>query len=263
MHRRRGCSLLRAKREPEKHPLLSRRGRPRRRIKATRPNNPKGDGLHTKNPSRFAKGFFVFRRFVVACATSHTDKFMRYLLRDSCRLTAAICRFRYGPSRENLENPQIFQICEIKNNFSAEHAQSETEGILNHLLEETRKYMNHLGDYDVIVIGAGHAGIEAAHAAAVLGAKTAVFTMSLDAIGNMPCNPSIGGTAKRHAGTRIGRAWRRDGPCGRCHLFTEPDAQQGQRPRGPRSARPDRPQALPRIHETRAGTDARPCHPSG
>ena len=44
--------------------------------------------------------------------------------------------------------------------------------------------MNHLGDYDVIVIGAGHAGIEAAHAAATLGAKTAVFTMSLDAIGN-------------------------------------------------------------------------------
>ena len=56
--------------------------------------------------------------------------------------------------------------------------------------------MNHLGDYDVIVIGAGHAGIEAAHAAATLGAKTAIFTMSLDSIGNMPCNPSIGGTAK-------------------------------------------------------------------
>ena len=56
--------------------------------------------------------------------------------------------------------------------------------------------MNHLGDYDVIVVGAGHAGIEAAHAAATLGARTAVFTMSLDAIGNMPCNPSIGGTAK-------------------------------------------------------------------
>ena len=48
----------------------------------------------------------------------------------------------------------------------------------------------------MIVIGAGHAGIEAAHAAATLGAKTAGFTMSLDAIGNMPCNPSIGGTAK-------------------------------------------------------------------
>ncbi len=56
--------------------------------------------------------------------------------------------------------------------------------------------MNHLGEYDVIVVGAGHAGIEAAHAAAVLGARTAIFTMSLDSIGNMPCNPSIGGTAK-------------------------------------------------------------------
>ena len=56
--------------------------------------------------------------------------------------------------------------------------------------------MIQLGEYDVIVIGAGHAGIEAAHAAAALGAKTAVFTMSLDAVGNMPCNPSIGGTAK-------------------------------------------------------------------
>ena len=58
--------------------------------------------------------------------------------------------------------------------------------------------MDILGTYDVIVVGAGHAGIEAAHAAAVLGAKTAVFTLSLDFIGNMPCNPSIGGTAKGH-----------------------------------------------------------------
>ena len=58
--------------------------------------------------------------------------------------------------------------------------------------------MNHLDDYDVIVVGAGHAGIEAAHAAAMMGARTAVFTISLDFIGNMPCNPSIGGTAKGH-----------------------------------------------------------------
>ena len=58
--------------------------------------------------------------------------------------------------------------------------------------------MDTLGSYDVVVIGAGHAGIEAAHAAATLGAKTAVFTLSLDFIGNMPCNPSIGGTAKGH-----------------------------------------------------------------
>lgn len=56
----------------------------------------------------------------------------------------------------------------------------------------------YMDDYDVAVIGAGHAGIEAALAAARLGAKTAIFTMSLDAIGNMPCNPSIGGTAKGH-----------------------------------------------------------------
>ena len=101
-------------------------------------------------------------------------------------------------SREkvNPKSPQAFRIYKFKKYISAEYAQSEAEGISNHLLEETRKYMNHLGDYDVIVIGAGHAGIEAAHAAATLGAKTAVFTMSLDAIGNMPCNPSIGGTAK-------------------------------------------------------------------
>ena len=58
--------------------------------------------------------------------------------------------------------------------------------------------MDKLGSYDVVVIGAGHAGIEGAHAAATLGARTAVFTLSLDFIGNMPCNPSIGGTAKGH-----------------------------------------------------------------
>lgn len=54
------------------------------------------------------------------------------------------------------------------------------------------------GSYDVAVIGGGHAGIEAALASARLGAHTVLFTMSLDAVGNMPCNPSIGGTAKGH-----------------------------------------------------------------
>ena len=53
-------------------------------------------------------------------------------------------------------------------------------------------------EYDVAVIGAGHAGIEACLAAARLGCRTAVFTINLDWIGNMPCNPSIGGTAKGH-----------------------------------------------------------------
>ena len=54
------------------------------------------------------------------------------------------------------------------------------------------------GKYDVAVIGAGHAGIEAALAAARLGCHTAVFTINMDAVGNCPCNPSIGGTAKGH-----------------------------------------------------------------
>ncbi len=54
------------------------------------------------------------------------------------------------------------------------------------------------GHFDVAVIGAGHAGIEAGLAAARLGCKTAVFTINMDWVGNMPCNPSIGGTAKGH-----------------------------------------------------------------
>jgi len=54
------------------------------------------------------------------------------------------------------------------------------------------------GTYDVAVIGAGHAGIEAGLASARIGCSTLVFTINLDAVGNCPCNPSIGGTAKGH-----------------------------------------------------------------
>ena len=56
----------------------------------------------------------------------------------------------------------------------------------------------HAGKCDVAVIGAGHAGIEAALAAARLGCRTILFTINLDTVGNLPCNPAIGGTAKGH-----------------------------------------------------------------
>ena len=65
-------------------------------------------------------------------------------------------------------------------------------------LEEALHLNYHAGTYDVIVIGAGHAGIEAALASARLGCKTVIFTINMDAVGNCPCNPSIGGTAKGH-----------------------------------------------------------------
>ncbi len=56
----------------------------------------------------------------------------------------------------------------------------------------------HAGSCDVAVIGAGHAGIEAALAAARMGLQTILFTINMDAVGNMPCNPAIGGTGKGH-----------------------------------------------------------------
>ena len=75
----------------------------------------------------------------------------------------------------------------------------------------------HGGDYDVAVIGAGHAGIEAALAAARMGMKTVCLTVSLDAVGNMPCNPAIGGAGKAiwsGSWTHWGARWprRRTGP---------------------------------------------------
>ncbi len=58
--------------------------------------------------------------------------------------------------------------------------------------------MHDIFNYDIVVVGAGHAGCEAALASARLGKKTAIITINLDSIANMPCNPSIGGTAKGH-----------------------------------------------------------------
>ena len=94
------------------------------------------------------------------------------------------------------------------------------------------------GHYDVAVIGAGHAGIEAALSAARLGCRTVMFTINMDAVGNCPCNPSIGGTAKGHLVREIdalGAKWGRP----RCLFFAEPDAQFGKGPGGPLFAGPD------------------------
>ena len=56
--------------------------------------------------------------------------------------------------------------------------------------------MEEMYNYDIAVVGAGHAGCEAALASARLGMKTIILTINLDSIANLPCNPSIGGTAK-------------------------------------------------------------------
>ena len=75
---------------------------------------------------------------------------------------------------------------------------TEKTDTLNLLIKRTVNMNYFAGNYDVAVIGAGHAGIEAALASARLGASTVVFTVNLDWIGNMACNPSIGGTSKGH-----------------------------------------------------------------
>ena len=67
------------------------------------------------------------------------------------------------------------------------------------------------GDYDIAVIGAGHAGCEAGLAAARLGMKTLVFSISLEAVANMPCNPHIGGSSKGHLVREIVCTWGRNG----------------------------------------------------
>ena len=95
------------------------------------------------------------------------------------------------------------------------------------------------GTYDIAVIGAGHAGIEAALAAARLGMRTICFTINLDAVGNMPCNPAIGGTGKGHLVRELDALGGEMAKAADRALHPVPDAQPGERvrrcgPSGPR-----------------------------
>ena len=117
--------------------------------------------------------------------------------------------------------------------------------------------------YDVIVIGAGHAGVEAAMAAARLGCEVAVLTQNLDTIGQMSCNPAIGGLAKGHMVREI------DALGGVMGLNTDATGIQwrmlnaSKGPSRPRAARPVRQEGLPVPDEARARGHARRGDPSG
>ena len=87
--------------------------------------------------------------------------------------------------------------------------------------------------YDVIVIGAGHAGCEAAAAAANLGSKTCLITMDMNKIGQMSCNPAVGGIAKGQIVREIDAL---GGYMGICLLYTSPSPRDGATSRMPSSA---------------------------
>ena len=89
------------------------------------------------------------------------------------------------------------------------------------------------GHFQVAVIGAGHAGIEAALAAARMGCETVIFTINMDAVGNCPCNPSIGGTAKGHLVREVDALGGGNGENGGRLHHSEPDAEFRQGPGGP------------------------------
>lgn len=92
------------------------------------------------------------------------------------------------------------------------------------------------GKYQVAVIGAGHAGIEAGLASARLGCKTCVFTINLDWVGNMACNPSIGGTSKGHLVREIDALGGEMGKAADANTASKPYFKLGQGSGSPQSA---------------------------
>ena len=99
------------------------------------------------------------------------------------------------------------------------------------------------GKCDIAVIGAGHAGIEAALAAARLGLDTVCFTVNMDSIGNMPCNPAIGGTGKGHLVRELDALGGEMAQRGGQSMHTVPYAQPRQRAGGALASRTGRPAA--------------------
>ena len=101
--------------------------------------------------------------------------------------------------------------------------------------------MNHPKTYDVIVIGSGHAGCEAALAAARMGCDTLLLTLNVDNVAQMSCNPAIGGLAKSHLVKEIDALGRRDGPGGGPDGAPDEDPQPEQGARGVVAALAERP----------------------
>ena len=119
------------------------------------------------------------------------------------------------------------------------------------------------GTVDVAVVGAGHAGIEAGLAAARLGCSTVVFTINLDAVGNCPCNPSIGGTAKGHLVREIDALGGEMGKTADACTIQSRMLNLGKGPAGPLPAGPDRPEPVRPHHEAQAGDLPQPAAAPG
>ena len=112
--------------------------------------------------------------------------------------------------------------------------------------------MYQAGAYDVAVVGAGHAGIEAALSCARMGLSVVIFSLNLDAVGNMPCNPSIGGTAKGHLVREIDALGGEMALCADANILQLRMLNRGKGAGGAFASGADRPPRLSGHHETRA-----------